>query len=118
MMCSQPRNASSASGRTRLWVSEMMPMRMTVDMGFARRTLWSERSTVPATRVIIPFLIQQCINDPGPCDDGTNPLMVQFKVAKRVAQMVFERVDAVEDAVVKRLFSQIVPEMFNRIEFR
>lgn len=32
--------------------------------------------------------------------------------------MVFERIDTVEDAVVKGLFPQIVPEMFNRIEFR
>jgi hypothetical protein len=42
--------------------------------------------------------------------------MVHFKVAERVAQMVFERIDAVEDAVVKGLFPQIVPEMFNGIE--
>ena len=44
--------------------------------------------------------------------------MVQFKVAKRVAQMVFECIDTVEDAVVKGLFPQIVPEMFNWIELR
>src|SRR5260370_23755087 len=42
--------------------------------------------------------------------------MIQFKVAKRVAQMVFERIDTLEYAVVKGLFAQIVPEMFNGIE--
>jgi hypothetical protein len=45
-----------------------------------------------------------------------NPLVIQFKVAKRVAQMVFERIDTLEYAVVKGLFAQIVPEMFNGIE--
>ena len=45
-------------------------------------------------------------------------MTVQFKVAKRVALVMFERIDTVEDAVVKGLFPQIVPEMFNRIEFR
>ena len=44
--------------------------------------------------------------------------MVQFKVAKRVALVMFERIDTVEDAVVKGLFPQIVPEMFNWIELR
>lgn len=45
-------------------------------------------------------------------------MTVQFKVAKRVVQMVFERIDTVEDAVVKGLFPQIVPEMFNWIGLR
>ena len=45
-------------------------------------------------------------------------MTVQFKVAKRVALVMFERIDTVEDAVVKGLFPQVVPEMLNWIELR
>jgi hypothetical protein len=35
----------------------MMPMRMTGDMGFARKTLWPERSTVHVDEITVAQVI-------------------------------------------------------------
>lgn len=44
--------------------------------------------------------------------------MIDLHFAKAVGQMEFERVDALEDAVVEGLLTQIIPEMLDRVEFR
>ena len=46
------------------------------------------------------------------------PLMVEFHLAKSGFQMVFQSIEAVEDAVVEGLLAQVVPKMLDRIEFR
>ena len=43
--------------------------------------------------------------------------MIEFPVTQRAGQMGFERIDTVEDAVVKGLLTQIIPEVFDRVEF-
>ena len=43
--------------------------------------------------------------------------MVLFQLTEGVAQVVFECVDRLKDTVVKPLLAQLIPEMFDRIEF-
>ena len=44
-------------------------------------------------------------------------LMVKLHVVERNFQVVFQSIQAIEDAVVEGLLTQVIPEMFNRIEF-
>jgi len=43
--------------------------------------------------------------------------MVKFHVEQNGLEVVFKRIEAVEDAVVERLFAQVIPEMLDRIQF-
>ena len=43
--------------------------------------------------------------------------MVKFHVEQSGLEVVFKRIEAVEDAVVERLFAQVIPEMLDRIQF-
>src|SRR6218665_3544140 len=42
----------------------------------------------------------------------------RFEIAQRYDRMVFEGIDAVEGAMAEILFSQPIPEVLQRIEFR
>ena len=44
-------------------------------------------------------------------------LMVKFHLEENDFQMVFEGVEAIEDAVMEGLLTQVIPEVLNRIEF-
>ena len=46
-----------------------------------------------------------------------DPLMVEFHLAESGFQMVFQSVEAIEDAVVEGLLTQVVPKMLDWIEF-
>ena len=50
--------------------------------------------------------------------DGFSALRIFFEYGERLFEMIFERVNTVEYAIVERLFTQVIPEMFDRIEFR
>jgi hypothetical protein len=47
-----------------------------------------------------------------------NAAVIDFHVAQRDFQMVFQGVEAIEDFVAERLLPQVIPEVFNGIEFR
>ncbi len=50
--------------------------------------------------------------------DGFSALRIFFEGSESLLEMTFERVHAVEHAMVERLFTPVIPEMFDRIEFR
>ena len=66
---------------------------------------------------VIPFLIQQCINNPRPSDDGLDALVVVLEVSEGGLEVVFERVKAVEDAIVESFLAKLVPDVLDRVEF-
>lgn len=43
--------------------------------------------------------------------------MIEFHVTESVGQMRFERIDTLEDAVVKGFLAQIISDVFDGIEF-
>ncbi len=44
--------------------------------------------------------------------------MIEFYVVQGFAEMVFERIQGLEDPVVEGLLAQVVPQVFDWIELR
>ena len=49
--------------------------------------------------------------------DRFSALRIFFECGERLFEMTFERINTVEYTIMERLFTQVIPEMFDRIEF-
>ena len=73
---------------------------------------WGSTASRPACICcLIPFLVHESINNPRPGDDRSNALRLLFEVPERDFEVIFERVQAVEDMVVEALLAQFVPDL-------
>ena len=61
--------------------------------------------------------VQQGINKPRPSDDGSDAIRGHLEVSERDFEVIFQRVEAVEDPAVESLLAQLVPDMLDRVEF-
>src|SRR5579859_780503 len=62
-------------------------------------------------------IVHQYINNPRPRNDGLDACSVLLKVSGCDFEMILERVEAVEDAIVKSFLGQLVPDVLYRVEF-
>ena len=78
---------------------------------------WGSTASRPACICcLIPFLVHESINNPRPGDDRSNALRLLFEVPECGFEVIFERVQAVEDMVVEALLAQFVPDVLDRVE--
>ncbi|MDP1693131.1 MAG: hypothetical protein Q8L49_14480 [Burkholderiaceae bacterium] len=61
--------------------------------------------------------VRRSLNNPLPCGDAVNARLVDIEVVQAGDEMVFDGLQGIEDAVMEVLLAQLVPQMFDRVEF-